>query len=63
VIKNLNKTISLRIVLYIQEFEIDVAQKSKDKNIKKNINTHPRVSNLLTEFFYNYSKVIFLNKF
>lgn len=57
VIKNLNKTISLRIVLYIQEFEIDVAQKSKDKNIKKNINTHSKVSNLLIEFFYNYSKV------
>jgi hypothetical protein len=57
VIKNLNKTISLRTVLYVQEFEIDVAQKSKDKNIKKNVNTHPEVIKLLKEFFYNYSKV------
>ena len=32
VIKNLNKTISLRVILYIQEFEVDIAQKSKDKN-------------------------------
>ena len=58
IIKNLNKTVSLRCVLYIQDFEIDVAQKSKDKNIKKNINSHPIVVKMLQEYFLNFTKVI-----
>lgn len=57
IVKNVNKTNSLRVLLYIQEFEIDIAQKSKDKNIKKNINLHPKVVSLLKEFYNEYSKV------
>jgi hypothetical protein len=57
IVKNLNKTISLRILLYIQNFEIDVAQKSKDKNIKKNINSNPQVAEMLKNFYSQFSKV------
>ncbi len=54
--KNVNKTLSLRVVLYIQEFEVDIAQKSKDKNVKKNVNSHKSVIDLLKDFYYNHSK-------
>lgn len=57
-VKNVNKTISIRVVLYIQDFEVDIAQRAKDKNInRKNINTHPKIIEKLKDFFYNFSKV------
>lgn len=57
-VKNVNKTISIRVVLYIQDFEIDIAQRAKDKNItRKNINTNPKIIEKLKDFYYNFTKV------
>ena len=58
-VKNVNKTISIRVVLYIQDFEVDIAQRAKDKNVtRKNINSHPRIIEKLKDFYYNFTKVI-----
>ena len=58
-VKNVNKTISIRVVLYILDFEVDIAQRAKDKNVtRKNINSHPRIIEKLKDFYYNFTKVI-----
>jgi hypothetical protein len=57
-VKNVNKTISIRVILYIQDFEVDIAQRAKDKNInRKNINTHPKIIEKLKDFYYTFTKV------
>ena len=57
-VKNVNKTISIRVVLYIQDFEVDIAQRAKDKNItRKNVNTNPKIREKLRDFYYNFTKV------
>jgi hypothetical protein len=57
-VKNVNKTISIRAVLYIQDFEVDIAQRAKDRNItKKNINCNPVIAEKLKNFYFNFSKV------
>lgn len=55
--KNINDTISIRVVLYVSEFEVDITQKYTSKRYKKNINTNPKIINKLKEFLYQYSKV------
>jgi hypothetical protein len=58
-VKNVNKTISIRVVLYIQDFEVDIAQRAKDKNIiRKNINSNPKIIEKLKDFYYNFTKVL-----
>ncbi len=57
IVKNVNKTVCLRVVLYIQEFEVDIAQKSKDKNVKKNVNSHKNTCALLKDFYFKYTTV------
>jgi hypothetical protein len=58
-VKNVNKTISIRVVLYIQDFEVDIAQRAKDKNVtRKNINSQPKIFEKLKDFYYNFTKVI-----
>ena len=60
-VKNVNKTISIRVVLYVQDFEVDIAQRAKDKNIiRKNVNTNPKIVEKLKEFYYNFTKVYYL---
>ena len=61
-IKNVNHTVSVRVVIYILDFECDIVQKTKDKNIiRKNVNSVPIVKNKLKDFFYEYSKVYILS--
>jgi len=61
VVKNVNKTISIRVVLYVQDFEVDIAQRAKDKNIiRKNVNTNPKIVEKLKDFYYNFTKVFSL---
>jgi hypothetical protein len=60
-VKNVNKTISIRVVLYVQDFEVDIAQRAKDKNIiRKNVNTNPKIVEKLKDFYYNFTKVFSL---
>ena len=57
-IKNVNHTFSVRVVLYIFDFECDIVQKTKEKNIaKKNVNSVTSIKNKLKDFIYEYSKV------
>lgn len=58
--KNINKTLSIRVVLFVTEFEIDFYQKAKVtiNNINKpNINQQIDIVSLLKLFFYNFKKV------
>lgn len=60
-IKNVNSTLSVRVILYIQEFEVDITQRTKEKYvIKKNVNNHPKIVEKLKDFFYKYTIVILL---
>jgi hypothetical protein len=58
IVKNVNKTISIRVVLYIKEFEVDIAQRANQKNtIKKNINTNPKIISKLKDYYHTFTKV------
>ena len=57
--KNVNRTISYRVVLIIKEFDLDSAQKMNNDiyNSKyKNVNFEPRIEQHMTTFIYNYVK-------
>ena len=57
--KNVNRTISYRVVLIIKEFDLDSAQKMNNEiyNSKyKNVNFEPRIEQHMTTFIYNYVK-------
>jgi len=58
--KNINKTLSIRIILFITEFDIDLYQRAKitiNTNKKPNINQQIEVVSMLKLFFYNFKKV------
>jgi hypothetical protein len=55
--KLINGEVSIKVVLYIQEFEVDFTTKRK-KNmdpVKPDINTNRRVNSLLRQWFYHYT--------
>lgn len=57
--KNVNKTISYRIILIIKEFDLDAAQKMSNEiaNAKyKNVNFEPKIEQKMKIFYYNYLK-------
>lgn len=57
--KNVNKTISYRIVLIIKEFDLDIAQKLGNEVYAKpyeNINSLPQIESKMEKFYYNYLK-------
>ena len=59
--KNVNKTISYRVVLIIKEFDLDQAQKMNENRYNKkylNVNFVPEVENKLKNFYFNYIKKI-----
>jgi hypothetical protein len=60
--KNINKTLSIRVILFITDFEIDLYQKAKINFKKKpNINQQIEVVSMLKLFFYNFKKVRNIN--
>jgi hypothetical protein len=54
--KQVNKNLSLKVILYVQEFEVDFSSKKNTDLIKRNINTHPRILEKLKNYFYKYTK-------
>lgn len=59
-VKNVNDTISLRIILFISDFEVDLYQKKTCLVIKPNINRSLDVIADLKKFIWKFSKVILL---
>lgn len=61
--KNVNKTISVRVVLFIQEFELDIAQKIQKEGsltVRKNVNSNPKIAQRLNIFFYKHIKEVII---
>lgn len=55
-IKHVNNLNSLRVILYLKEFEVDTTQKTK--TIKKiNVNTNIIIIEKLKKFYEKFSKV------
>lgn len=53
--KNLNKTLSIRVILYIKDFEVDFGQKSIGNYRKPNINSNKKIQKKLQDFYHNYT--------
>jgi hypothetical protein len=65
--KNVNKTISVRVILFIQDFEVDTTQKIQKESasvVTKNVNLVPKIASKLNDFFYKYIREVeyFFNK-
>jgi hypothetical protein len=52
--KLINTTLTVKVVLYIQEFEVDTMA-NRMTTIQKDINTHYKVNQKLRRFFYSYT--------
>ena len=65
IVKNINNTLSIRIVLFIKEFEVDLNQKliMNNNNLRPNVNRSVELISDLQIFFYNFSKVNFFLDF
>lgn len=63
-VKNINDTVSLRIVLFIKEFEVDLYQKKTCLAVKPNINRSKEIVSEMKKFMWNFSQVkLLLNLF
>lgn len=56
-IKRIDKCFSINVIIYIQDFEVDVSQKTKSFSTKTNINKSSKIISSLQKFLLNYSKV------
>ncbi len=56
-IKNINNSLSVRIVLFINEFEVDLYQKKTCLVIKPNINRSIEIVNLIKTFMWKFCQV------
>jgi len=61
--KNLNKTVSVRIVLYIEDFEVDFSIKARAEYKMINVNSHVRILEKLKEFYYKFTNIELKNNF
>jgi len=61
-VKNINNTISVKIIMFINDFEVDLYQKKLCLNIKPNINRNINIIEYIKNFTWSYSKVR-INKF
>jgi hypothetical protein len=53
--KNVNDTLSLRVIFYIKDFELDITNKQNKTIIKRNVNLEPKIMQKLKDFYYNYT--------
>ena len=53
--KNMNKTVSVRIVLYVEDFEVDFSIKARAEYKMINVNSHNKIIEKLKEFYNNYT--------
>ena len=55
-VKNINNTLSVRIILFISDFEVDIYQR-KNCVIKPNINRSIEIVSDLKKFMWKFTKV------
>jgi hypothetical protein len=53
--KLVNENLSINVVLYIQEFEVDFSSKKNTDQIKENINTNSLITRGIQNFYYTYT--------
>jgi hypothetical protein len=53
--KNINKTLSIRVILYIKDFEVDFGQKSMGNYKRANVNGFKKIQKRLKDFYNNYT--------
>ena len=63
--KNVNRTISYRVILIITEFDLDQGQKMSSENYNvcyKNVNFESKIAEMMEVFYFNYMKTHVMKK-